>query len=527
MTGLLNPYNPLQPVLDPARFVGREEVFAFFRQHFVGTAHDRALVVIGRRGLGKSSLLRQLRLDEQYVPCVISLGALEVTDEATLIDALADDIRRALEHAGASTYRLPTWPEEDASLREWFKSEYLGVALAALRMRHLVLMLDDAHLLLEAMDRGALPADVMRYLGDLLVAYDRLDLVVALDSAFENRSLSIDLLNDPTLHIRLAELLPEEAERLVREPVEDTLRYEDGVVEQILDWAGGHPFLLHSVCRLLYRRSEERNHNGPITDNDLDAIRDAVLEQADEIFGPLWVRAKPNERIALRAVAATAGAAIGFEDLYNRLMEEGHTLNKTQLAAAMRSLDYEGLVHAEEDRYTLPADLIGAWVFANVEPRRELEDAAVETAHPAASRLTPLVGLAAVILIVAILGAAALAGGFDSDGDDGSDPANAGSPTSTLSLNLEATRQADIITQTARARPTVTPTDTLTPTATDTPTYTPTETPTLSPAPTEQPTTTATPRATRTPAITPTDTPTPMPSRTPRPSPVPTLDPGG
>jgi hypothetical protein len=537
-----NPYNPLQPVDDPALFFGRADVFAFFRQQYVGTAHDHAVVLIGRRGLGKSTVLRQLQLDDQYVPCLVSLGALDLTGEAALIAAFADAIRQTLDQTGASTYRLPDWPEaaDDApSLRDWFRAEYLDVALSALRVRHLLLILDDAHLLIEAMDRGVLPGDFMRYLGDLLAAYERLDLVLALDSAFEDRILGIELLNDPNLHIRLSELSREDTERLVTEPVADVLRYEDGVVDQVLAWAGGHPFLLHSICRLLFRRSEERNHSGPITENDLHAIRDAVLDQADEIFDPLWARASQNERITLQSMAditrTDPGVYIDFETIYGYLVRSGYAISKTQLAAALRSLSYEGLVRARQNLYALPAYLIEMWVSANVPATPPGErDISEETARPAAARWTPLIGLLAVLLVVGILGAAALGGVFNSKNSDPDQPVEHGSPTATLSLNLEATRQADFLTQTERARPTETPTPTLTPTATDTPTATATPSDTPEPTATAVPTETPSPSPTRTPSPTetphpsPTDTPgpSPVPTNTPRPTPLPTLDPG-
>ncbi len=260
-----------------------------------------------------------------------------------------------------------------------------------------------------------------------------------------------------------------------------------------------------------------------------------MLDQADEIFGPLWARATPNERLTLQSVAELSmpGRYLEYDTLLDHLDMRGYALNKTQLAAALRSLDYEGLVHAQEDRYTLTADLIRSWVTANAPatpPAAAPVEAAAEAPHAASSRVTPLVGLLAVLLIVVILGAAALAGVFDADDDPGTAPVVVGSPTSTLSLNLEATRQSDILTQTEDARPTITPTPTDTPTATATSTDTPTATITPSPAPTERPTepptATATPRPTRTPAITATRTPIPIPTNTPRPSPLPTLDPG-
>ncbi|MBN1563030.1 MAG: ATP-binding protein, partial [Anaerolineae bacterium] len=189
-----NPYNPLRPAMNPAHFVGREPVFAFFRQHLVGAAYDHALVLIGRRGLGKSAVLHQLpsQVDERYVPCIVSLGSVTLDHEAALFAAITDDIHLALEAAGSSTYRLPDWPDDgtDAQapdLRAWFRNEYLDVTMAALRGRHLLLVLDDAHLLFDAMDRGVIADDLLAYFAELLAHYDRLDLLLVLDSAYEDR----------------------------------------------------------------------------------------------------------------------------------------------------------------------------------------------------------------------------------------------------------------------------------------------------------------------------------------------------
>ncbi len=510
MTTIPNPYNPLRPPADPSVFFGRAAVFAFFRQHFVGTPLDRPLIVLGRRGLGKSAVLHLLgaQIEERYRVCVVELSALSPLDELTLLAALVNGITRTLEQIGASTYRLPDWPPDAPDLpveelRTWFADEFLDVVLAALRARHLVLAFDDAHLLWDAAEQGTLPADWGDTLGEWLARYARLDAVLALDAAWEDRLMQHSLLNDPTTHLRLQELPPQEAARLIREPIAEAYTFEDGVVEQILALAGGHPFLLQAFGFLLFRRSEERGHAEPISTEDVQAILPAVLDQADAIFAPLWGAATHNERVTLSALVrlseALENAPIPFATLHEWLRKAGYALNRTQLAAALRSLGYMGLVQAEEDTYRLPARLIADWVQANVTPPRPQHNART------AARRRALWGALAVLSIVTLVGAFALrkAAGRDATRANIHDV-----PTATLALDLEGTRQADFATQTEAARPTATPTLTRTRRPSITPSATPSATRTATPS--------ATPSATR----------TRRPTRTPRPSHTPTLDSG-
>jgi hypothetical protein len=365
---------------------------------------------------------------------------------------------------------------------------------------------------------------LLDYFAHLIAEHPRLDLVVALDAAFEDQALGVELFSDPALHFRLAELNLDAAQRLIREPVGEVYRYEDGVVEQIVALAGGHPFLLDSICRLLFRRSEERNHTGPVTEHDLTAIHPAVLEQADDILAPLWAGAATNERFTLQALnqlSAETPEGVAFDELYGWMVAERIAINKTQLAAALRSLDYKGLVHANADgTYSFTADLIPAWITANAffeptsAPRRPADRA----------RWVPVIGLVAALLIVGAIGVAALSGAFERDETDCCAEPPAAGPTATLALNLDATRQSDFATQTEAARPTRTPTHTETPTRTATPTRTPT--PTATHTPTRTPTPTVTPSATRTPRPSVTPTRTTVPTNTPRPTRTATLDPG-
>jgi hypothetical protein len=443
-----NPYNPLHPTADPAHFFGRDEISAFFRQHLVGAPHEHALVVIGQRGMGKSSALHQLRflVDDRYRLCVIDVAALDPLNGETLVAALMDAVCRTLEQAEASTYRVPDGPDPDKAaapgfdLLDWFLTDYLEIALAALRQRFLVLAFDDAHLLLDAAEQGALPADLTDRLAAALADQDRLDIVCALDAAYEDRALAIDMLSDPALYVRLKPLSPDDAEWLIWVPFGDMAAIDDDAVARIKALAGGHPFLLHSVCRLLYRRSEGRGHAGPITVHDLEAIHPAVLAQAEDVLRPLWDSTTQNEQLALTALVQldASDPAVGhtFDAVLAWIDGTNYVLNKTRLAAALRSLDYKALVQTDGELYRVPAGLIADWVRDHTTIQHEpATRAALDR-----SRLVPIVGVIVVILLVAALGIAALSGAFDSDGDAG-DPGVA-----TREMESTATLTPDLFT---------------------------------------------------------------------------------
>lgn len=531
---MANPYNPLYTAEESLPFVGRDEAFSFFRQHLVGAPLTHGLVLIGRRGLGKTALLHNLegQIDERYRVCLVALGDLDLASEEKLFAALVQAIHVTLEVAGASTYRVPEWPEASPDgalldLRTWFKMDFLSVVMSALRLRHLVLAFDDAQALFDGMDRGTLPQDLFAYWADLLATYERLALVFALDAAYEDRTLTTALLSNPTLHLRLAELPREEAGRLVREPIAGVLHYDPQSVEEILTLADGHPFLLHSVCRLLFRRSEERNHAGPITPHDVAAVREAALDQADEILRPLWQHLTPNEHYALIALVSldeqSPGEAFSFDTLHGWLLGAGYAMGKTQLAAALRGLGYNGLAIAQADTYSVPARLIGDWVRLNSHP---VQSAQPERLAHSKRPLFSLLGLLGVLIVVSALGIAAFGGVWGGEGQDS--PPGTGIPTATLALNLEGTRQAEFAAQTQQAKPSATATATLTPSRTPSLTATSTPVPSATPLATSTPRPMRTPRPTRTPitvASTPASVPT-VAGGAPSPQ-TPTLHPGG
>jgi hypothetical protein len=471
-----NPYNPLQPVGDPTLFVGREDALAFLQLHLAGRITRNALVILGQYGMGKSSLLTQVPLvvDERYPSINIDVSALELDDPVALVAAIVDQTRATMNTIQASTYRLPPFPDPtdpDIDLLVWLSDEFLDVVFAAIRReRHLILMLDDAHLLLDAIKDGHFPPDFMDYWMGLLERYEQLDILATVDITYEDIILSVPLFSDTNLHHRLTNLSPNEASILVTEPIAENYQFAPEALDRVLELGGGHPFHLHSISRLVYRRWQEGRHVGTISLPDVNAIYPMALEMAEQTISSLWRHIRQNERLALTALLdlrqqqASGRFTIRLNVIQDWLDSAGYTLDNVQLSAALRGLEYYGVLQVDESgAYDVVSGIQADWLTHN-----RISEQDEKPSTPIAERFS-LMGLIAVgVVILIILGGAWAVGFFENNENDGQPNSNSGRATVTLGVDFELTREADNLTQTAISAPPA-PSQTPLPSSTPTP----------------------------------------------------------
>ncbi|MBZ0309447.1 MAG: ATP-binding protein, partial [Anaerolineae bacterium] len=215
------PYHPLSPPDDPTLFFGREDVIAFLRQHLVGANNTEVLVILGRAGIGKTSVLQHVPyiVDERYQPVYMDADSLD--NLHTYLTGLASRIVQRMELIGASTYRVPDLPPDSTppqDLLKWFALDFLDVVLAAIsRSRFLLLLLDDLHRLFDAVNSQQLPANFIDYLGDLLRQHDRLSIVAGLHIDYEDQAMRYAATASILNHFRLQHLDEPAARQVITE----------------------------------------------------------------------------------------------------------------------------------------------------------------------------------------------------------------------------------------------------------------------------------------------------------------------
>ncbi|MFP4321620.1 MAG: AAA family ATPase [Anaerolineales bacterium] len=441
-----NPYHPLAPPDDPTLFFGRADAVAFLRQRLVGAPNTQMLILLGRHGIGKTSLLHHTSyiIDERYRTVYINLSDARGHNTRDMLQHMASTIITGMERIGASTYRVTDEPSPNASpadYQTWFADHLMDVAVTAIRRdRFLLLLLDDLQVLLQAIDAGDLDADFMHFLGQLLHQHERLDILAGLDIHYEARTLEYDVCANMQFHWRLGHLEPEAAERLIVEPIADQYNYAADTRAEILALCGGYPFLIHSLCRLIYRYYEGSSRPAEIPPRAIEGVRMATLEETSEIIAPYWAEMTLQERALLGALltlgAWDAAHAAPLDDLARALSRPALGINQTKLNALLRGLDYLHIID------TTPA---GGYHFRT---RLEAEWLHMQLDEPGQGLLggrrlpnkTQIAGVIGTLLVIAIIIGLLLIGGFEDDETPAdSTPLPA---TSTLDVDIDATRRA-------------------------------------------------------------------------------------
>ncbi len=442
-----NPYHPLAPPDDPTLFFGREDAVAFLRQHLVGAPNTQMLVLLGRQGIGKTSLLHQTNyvIDERYRTVYISLADAPASTPRAILQHMAHAILAGMERVGASTYRVTDEPGPEAgaaAYQTWFAEQLLDVAVTAIRRdRYLLLLLDDLHRLFQGIEAGQLPEDFMGYLGDLLTQHERLDILAGLDIRYESHTLGYPVCADMNFHWRLGPLDDEAAQRLLVEPVEQQYAYTDETRAAILALCGGYPFLIHSLCRLIYRFYEGSSRPAQIPPRAIEAVHTAALEETGEIIAPYWDDMTAHERAVLQLLlkldAIQPATATDLDTLAQQVSRVQPHINQTKLNAVLRSLDYLHVITiTAEGRYHFTTGLEAKWLAIQL-----AEQAQAAEGRRRAPNKTQLAGVVGVVLVLLIVGGFLLFGGLNE-----SAPAADATPlpaTSTLDVDIEATRRAE------------------------------------------------------------------------------------
>ncbi|MCK5408149.1 MAG: hypothetical protein KAJ37_11855, partial [Candidatus Krumholzibacteria bacterium] len=156
--------------------------------------------------------------------------------------------------------------------------------------------------------------------------------------------------------------------RLIREPVKDTVRYEEGVPEEIYKLTTGQPFYTQVFCQALVDHLNERQEYD-VSMEDLHTVTDEIVENPlpQMIFS--WNSLSPLEKIALSIIGEInrkEARPVSAKDViaFANAEKIGYRISLAKLNEVLEKLFHHDLLNKDrsQDAYTFKMDLWRRWI---------------------------------------------------------------------------------------------------------------------------------------------------------------------
>ncbi|MBE7470250.1 MAG: hypothetical protein DPW09_13255 [Anaerolineae bacterium] len=308
-TMIVNPYIAGSPVKDAAMFFGREDVYAWLRQHLRGAYQHNAIVLYGERRSGKTSVLYQMKDklgDPLYIPVLLDLQGMGLEGIDGFLWEVARKIVLALRGVeGIPPLERPARQDFEHNPRQQFEDVFLPPVIEALGQRSLLLMFDEANRLAEKVQAGDLPPDIFDYLRALIQQTSRVNFLFSIGNRLEADSRGSSQLFNLAVYRKISFLEQDYAEDLIIRPVAPYYRCTRAAIERIYQLTSGQAYYSQLVCHNLFTRWT-KDKPAQLDVADVEAVLPDVIEQGTPNFQFVWEDSSPVERAILAALADRA-----------------------------------------------------------------------------------------------------------------------------------------------------------------------------------------------------------------------------
>ncbi len=305
-TFLINPYIAGSPVKDAAMFFGREDVYAWLRQHLRGVYQDNAIVLYGERRSGKTSILYQMKErlgDDHYLPILLDLQGMGLAGLDGFLWEVARKIVLSLrEVEGVPPLNRPARQDFETNPRYQFEEQFLPPVIEAIGQRSILLMFDEANRLTEKTEAGDLPPDIFDYLRSLMQQTNHLTFLFALGNRIETNSRGASHLFNLAVYHKISFLDEDFALDLMTRPVAAYYTFTPAALKHIYHLTAGQAYYTQLLCHNLFTYwTRERPAQLDIA--EVEAVIPDVLEQGTPNFRFVWDDSTAVEKVILAALS--------------------------------------------------------------------------------------------------------------------------------------------------------------------------------------------------------------------------------
>jgi len=366
-----NPYIVGGPLKTKRMFYGRKDIFDKIRETIVGDELINQAVVYGQHRIGKTSALYQLMnvLTSKYIPVLTIMYKFET--DSDLLFSWSTQIASAVENRTNETLEISDYKKLPNPYREF--QEFLCRAIEKLNKAKIVFMIDEYDLLDDLIQNKAIDNEVLDLL-EWMIKNEKVELVMAGRQPIE--SLKVDYwkkITRPFVQIKLRPLDKESAKRLIIEPIETYLEYDESAIEKIVRLTNNHPYIIQLCCHVLVNYHNSRRiaviRYGDVEEN----IPDMIELGSPGLSAMILTDATDEDKVVLRVMAKflRLQTSISEQELIAKIREHNPQIDGRNIISSLSNLEKREVIRSVTEKeirnYKFTCDIFRYWIEAKME----------------------------------------------------------------------------------------------------------------------------------------------------------------
>ncbi len=364
-----NPYIIGRPITELEKFFGRESLFHFLEDNLKQGV--KVILLHGQRRIGKSSVLFQIPnfvTEERFNFVPFDLQDKSQLPLSELLHQLAEEIIYFLQLA-PDTVRVPTIAELDTDIST-FSYKFLPAVYQELGSNNLVLLLDEFDVLHNNKPE-ATTHPLFQYLNSLISAQKKLFIISVIGRQLDDLPKLLELFKGaPNYEIGLLDEVS--TIRLIKNPAEGVLNYNEDAIKAIIQLSAGHPYFTQVICSAVFGQAREQD-KWQITGADVEEIVEKAIEFAEGGLAWFWDGLPTPEQVIFSAVAQAQRIAIDEHERIQeplKLLKEYGVIQTKQLEDASERLVTNGFLN--DAGLKVKVELVRRWLIKRYPLRQEV-----------------------------------------------------------------------------------------------------------------------------------------------------------
>jgi hypothetical protein len=362
-----NPYIVGNPIKSSKMFYGRADDFQYIKTKLEDGGKSYIIVLCGERRSGKTSILFQIlsgRLGKNFVPILVDMQTMAgLKNEIEFFEKFAQETSKSLNE------KIEPRDLFNSTTESTYKafSGFLDTLHNKYADKHIIFLIDEYEIIESKIDEGSLSENFIPFLAGVLESDKKISFIFTGSSQIDQRKGDIwHVLFGKSLFRNVSFLSHQDTERLILEPIEGKITYDQEAVNLIYTLTYGQPFYTQVVCQNIvdYVNQKQRTH---IQLEDLEVVISEILENPLPQMIYFWNSLQDDKKLVLSLLAEIIEKPeqrIKPEQIIKESKRRKFGLNLTikELSTTLETLFHSNYVSKTDNGFSFQLDIFRRWI---------------------------------------------------------------------------------------------------------------------------------------------------------------------